>query len=103
MKTYIAAALSAALMAALAVPAAQADSSLSGVENSRAMERGGYRLSRQDRENLRRYGSNDDGYWSGHRPYGYSYGYGYGYGYGGPGVSIYVGPRHGYGYGPYGY
>lgn len=91
MKTYIAAALGAVLMATLTVPAAHADSSLSGVENSRAMERGGYRLSRQDRENLRRYGSNDDGYWSGYRPYRY--------GYGGPGVSIYVGPRHGYGNG----
>ena len=99
MKTPIAAALSASLMAAIAAPAAHADGSLSGVENSRAMERGGYRLTRQDRENLRRYGSNDDGYWSGYRPYGYSYG--------GPGVSVYVGPRHdygfGYGYGPYGY
>jgi len=94
-KTTIAAALSAAFLAALAAPAAQADSSLSGVENSRAMERGGYRLSRQDRENLRRYGSNDDGYWSGYRSYGYDYG--------GPGVSVYVGPRHHRGYGPYGY
>jgi hypothetical protein len=93
-KTYVAAAVSAAVLA-IGVPAAQADSSLSGVENSRAMERGGYRLSRQDRENIRRYGGNDDGYWSGYRPYSY--------GYGGPGVSIYVGPRHHHGYGHYGY
>jgi hypothetical protein len=91
----LAAGIGAALVMALAVPAAQADSSLSGVENSRAKERAGARLSRQDRESIRRYGSNDDGYNS-----GYGYGYDDGY-YGGSGVSVYIGPRRGYG--PYGY
>lgn len=93
----LAAGFGAALLMALAAPAAQADSSLSGVENSRAMERAGGRLTRQDRETLRRYGGNDDGYWNGYDSYRYSYG--------GPAISVYVGPRygHGYGYGPYGY
>ena len=54
---------------------AQADS-ISSVENARAKERQGAYLSRQDREQLRRYGGNDD--------YGPVYGYDYGtYGYSG--------------------
>lgn len=95
--------LAAALMAAVAgaVPA-KADS-ISAVEGARAHERAGSYLTRQDREKLRRYGSNDDGFYSGRRGYGYGYGYG-------PSVGIYVGPGYGgYGYsspgyyGPYGY
>jgi len=87
-------------MAMVLAPAmAQADSSIGAVEGARAKERQGAYLSPQDRDNLRRYGSNDD--------YGYG-GYGYGpyasggayydddgYDYdGGPGVSIYVGPAY---------
>lgn len=77
-------------------PAVQADS-ISGVEGARAKERQGRYLNRSDREQLRRYGGNDD-YRHGYR--GYDYG-GYGYYGGGPGVSVYIGP--GGGYGPYDY
>ncbi len=84
-----------AAVALMLVPSmAQADSSISGVESARAKERQGAYLTRQDRDNLRRYGGNDD--------YGYG-GYGYGpyvyggdyyddgyYGYG-PSVGIYIG------------
>lgn len=61
---------------------AQADS-ISSVENARAKERAGYYVSRQDREKLRRYGRNDDGYYGGYRDYY------------GPsnGVSVHIGPR----------
>jgi hypothetical protein len=93
-------AIAGAAMAMVLAPAmALADSSIGGVENARAKERQGSYLTRQDRENLRRYGGNDD--------YGYGYGYGYGpYGNGdgydggyyaddhydtGPGVGIYLG------------
>jgi hypothetical protein len=82
-------------MAVVLAPAiAQADS-ITAVENARAKERQGAYLTRQDREQLRRYGGNDD--------YGYSYGpYGYDGGYdggyyaddhydNGPGVGIYLG------------
>lgn len=55
-KTAIAAAAIAVL---LAPPVAQADS-ISGVEGARAKERQGRYLTRQDREQLRRYGGNDD-------------------------------------------
>ena len=69
-------AVAATAIAMLFAPSmAQADS-ISSVENARAKERQGAYLSRQDREKLRRYGSNDD--------YGpvYDYGtYGYGGGY----------------------
>ncbi len=58
--------------------------SVGAVEGARANERAGRALSRQDVENLRRYGSNDDGYTSG------------GYVVGGPAFGVYVGP----GYGP---
>lgn len=86
------AALSAVLAAALAMPVAQADD-ISSVEGARAKDRQGTYLTRQEREHLRRHGSNDD--------YGYrDRGYGYGY-YDGPSVGLYVGPpRY---YGPYGY
>ncbi|MBA2125219.1 hypothetical protein DLM45_03140 [Hyphomicrobium methylovorum] len=92
MKWNWAAAASAALAVAIAAPVAQADS-ISGVEGARAKDRAGYHLNRQDREQLRRYGRNDDYGWrGGYRNYGY---------YGGPGVSVYIGPG---GYGdPYGY
>ena len=69
--------------------------SVSDVEGARMKERQGRHLNRMDREQLRRYGGNDD--------YGYRYrGDGYDYGpYDGPGVSVYVGPRPYYR--PYGY
>ncbi len=91
----------AAVLSALAgtVPA-QADS-ISAVEGARAHERQGSYLTRQEREKLRRYGGNDDGFYSGRRGYGYR---------SGPSVGVYVGPGYGgYGYsnpryyGPYGY
>ncbi len=78
-------------MATALAPAIAQAQSVGGVENARAKERQGTYLSPQDRDNLRRYGGNDD--------YGPRYGYGpyyggayYGgyYGYG-PGVSIYLG------------
>ncbi len=98
-RTILATAIAATLAAA--VPA-HADS-IGEVEGARAHERQGSYLTRQEREKLRRHGSNDDGFYSGR-------GYGYGYGYrSAPGVGIYVGPGYGgYGYsspyyGPYGY
>lgn len=100
-RTIIAAAV---MIVVAGVIPAKADS-ISAVEGARAHERAGSYLTRQDREKLRRYGSNDDGFYSGRRGYGYGYGYG-----GGPSVGIYVGPGYGgYGYsspgyyGPYGY
>ncbi len=95
-KKTLVAATGAALIAAFAAPAVQADS-ISGVEGARAKERQGRYLNRSDREQLRRYGSNDD-YRHGYRVYDYG---GYGYYGGGPGVSVYIGP--GGGYGPYDY
>ena len=91
----------AAVVAGLAggVPA-QADS-ISAVESARAHERAGDYLTREDREKLRRYGGNDDGFYSGRRGYGYR---------SGSSVGVYIGPGNGgYGYsspgayGPYGY
>ncbi len=91
-----AAAVAAALMMAIAAPVAHADS-ISSVENARIKERSGQHLSRQDRDNLRRYGGSDDYGYYGSGEYGYYAGPPYG------GVSVYVGQRdHGY-YGPYGY
>jgi len=92
-KRTLMAAAGAALMAAFVAPTVQADS-ISGVEGARAKERQGRYLNRGDREQLRRYGGNDD--------YGYGYRYrGYdGYYDRGPGVSVYIGPG---GYGPYDY
>jgi hypothetical protein len=81
------------------VAPAHADS-IGDVEGARAHERQGGYLTRQEREKLRRYGGNDDGYYSG---YGYNGGYGFN---SAPGVGIYVGPGYGYNYGPrrsYGY
>jgi hypothetical protein len=79
----------------------QADS-IGDIESARAHERQGGYLTRQEREKLRRYGGNDDGYYS---AYGYNGGYGYNRSYGynrGPGLSVYVGPGYGYNR-PYGY
>jgi hypothetical protein len=95
MNVFTIAALAAVLM--VAGPPAFADS-ISEVEGARAYERQGAYLTRQDREKLRRYGGNDDGFYSGR--YGYDYGYR-----NGPSVGVYIGPRYdrrGY-YGPYGY
>jgi hypothetical protein len=93
--------IAAAAMAVMMVPSlAQADSSIGAVEGARAKERQGAYLTRQDRDNLRRYGSNDDygygGYSGGYDTYGYGppvyrgayYDDGYGYG---PSVGIYIG------------
>ena len=80
-------AIATSLLALGGVAAAQADS-IGDVEGARAKERAGYYTSRQDREQLRRYGRNDD--------YGYRGGYGDGY-YSGRdygGATIYIGPRH---------
>ena len=95
-------ALAGTAMAVLLAPTmAQADS-IGSVENARAKERQGAYLSRQDREQLRRYGGNDDygpvyGGSYGYGTYGYGGDYyydddGYGYGYG-PSVGIYIGPN----------
>jgi len=70
--------------------------SIADVEGARARERQGRWLNRQDREELRRWGGNDDYGYGGYRyyrPRGY---YDGGYRYGprdyGPGVGVYVGP-----------
>jgi hypothetical protein len=84
-------------MALMLAPAtAQADS-ITAVEGARAKERQGAYLTRQDREQLRRYGGNDDyGYSYGYSTYGYGDGYyaadddDYGYDHR-PGVGIYLG------------
>jgi hypothetical protein len=113
MKWNWAAAVGCAAIVAFVTPIAHADS-IGEVEGARAKERQGRYLTRQDREQLRRYGGNDDGYYGwrrGYRDYDYGdYGwrgryrdYGYydgGYYDGGPGVSVYVGPG---GVGVYGY
>lgn len=57
----------AAMAVALAPATAQADSSIGAVEGARAKERQGAYLTREDRDNLRRWGGNDD--------YGYRYRY----------------------------
>lgn len=86
-----------AASAAIACGTAAYADSISSVEGARARERAGFRLTGQDRDNLRKYGSNDDWGYGGYRDRGY----GYNGGYGGPGVAIYVGPpRY---YGGYGY
>lgn len=84
----------ASLMAFAFGPGAAQANSIGEVENARAKERSGYHLSRQDREQLRRHGANDDSYgwrggysddgYYGDRPYG--------------GASVYIGPRY---YGAY--
>lgn len=92
----------AAVLSALTVSVPASADSISAVEGARAHERQGGYLTRQEREKLRRYGGNDDGYYSG-RGYGYR---------SGPSVGVYVGPGYGYNsygysspgyYGPYGY
>ena len=66
-------AIAAAAMAMVFAPAMAQAQSVGAVENARAKERQGSYLTPQDRENLRRYGGNDD--------YGPRYSYGpYGYG-----------------------
>ena len=92
MKWNWAAAAGAVLMVASVAPLAQADT-ISDVEGARARDRAGYYLNSQDRESLRRYGSNDD-----YGRYGYR---GYDDGYYRPGIRVYIGP--GGVYGPYGY
>jgi hypothetical protein len=93
-KTFLSV-IAAVSLAGFAVPMAQADS-ISAVEGARAKERQGRYLNRGDREQLRRYGGNDDYGWRG-RDRGY---YDEGYYDDGPGVSVYVGPGgvgvHGY-------
>ncbi|MBA4129832.1 MAG: hypothetical protein C0519_00245 [Hyphomicrobium sp.] len=91
----------AAVLSALTLSVPAKADSISAVEGARAHERAGSPLTWQEREKLRRYGSNDDGFYSGRRGYGYR---------SGPSVGIYVGPGYGgYGYsspgyyGPYGY
>lgn len=84
----LAAATAAILALSGAAASVQADS-IGEVENARAKDRAGYYTSRLDREKLRRYGGNDDGYG------GYSESY-YGDRYDSGGVSLYVGPRRGY-------
>ncbi len=89
MKWNWTAAVGGAVIVALVAPVANADS-IAGVEGARAKERQGRYLDRQDREHLRRYGGNDDGYgWGGHRGRGYGY-------YSGPRASVYVGPSRYY-------
>jgi hypothetical protein len=91
MKRNWAAAACAVLTVAAVAPLAKADM-ISDVEGARARERAGYYLNSQDREFLRRYGSNDD--------YG-RYRYRRYDGYYRPGIRVYIGP--GGVYGPYGY
>jgi hypothetical protein len=95
MKKALVAIIGAVSLAAFAAPMAQADS-IGGVEGARAKERQGRYLDRGDREQLRRYGGNDDYGWRG-RDRGYydedSYD-------DRPGVGVYVGPGR---VGVYGY
>jgi hypothetical protein len=84
-----------AIAASLSGPAARADS-IAEVEGARAHERSGHGLTRLEIEKLRRYGGNDDGYYSGYGAYdddGFD---------DGPAVGVIIGPGYGYGYdGPY--
>src|SRR3569833_2933221 len=73
-----------AIAAPALAPVAHAQT-IGAVENARAKERQGSYLSPQGRENLRRYGGNDDyGPRYGYEPYGYAdeYAYGGAYAYG---------------------
>lgn len=76
----------AAAAGSLSGPSARADS-IAEVEGARAHERAGHGLTRQEREKLRRYGGNDDGYYGG---YGYD---------AGPSFGIIIAPGYGPGYG----
>jgi hypothetical protein len=82
-----------AALAMLLTPSMATADSVEGIEGARAKERQGRWINRQDREQLRRWGGNDDYRLRYYRPYddGYYGGYGYSYGYG-PGVGIYVDP-----------
>jgi hypothetical protein len=93
MKKALVAMIGAVSIAAFAAPIAHADS-ISDVEGARAKERQGRYLNRGDREQLRRYGGNDDYGWRGRDRY-YEEGYD-----DGPGVGVYVGPGR---VGVYGY
>ena len=96
--------IAAAALAAALVPAAAQAQSIGAVEGARAKDRQGAYLTREDRDNLRRYGGNDDYGYGGYGGYG-DYGYG-GFSYGppvyggayydddysyGPSVGIYIG------------
>jgi hypothetical protein len=85
-----AALLLAAVIAAASLPGtpARADS-IAEVEGARAHERAGHGLTRQEREKLRRYGGNDDGYYG-----GFAYD-------AGPSFGVIIAPGYGpdYGYG----
>lgn len=104
-KALIASAL-AALIALPVTPASTAHADdLTVVEGARAKDRQGRRLSRMDREALRRYGGNSDDYYDDDHDHGWrggGYGsryrssYGYYNGYASPGVSIYIGPGRRY-------
>jgi hypothetical protein len=59
------------------LPSAGWADSVSSVENARAKERQGRWLNSEDREQLRRWGGNDDGRYDGYVPYSYGY-YDYG-------------------------
>jgi hypothetical protein len=61
--------LASAAMAFLLAPSASWADSISTVEGARAKERQGRWLNRQDREQLRRWGGNDDYRGYGYRPY----------------------------------
>jgi len=91
MKRNWAAAACAVLVVVAVAPLANADM-ISDVEGARARERAGYYLNSQDREFLRRYGSNDDYGRYGRRRYD---------GYYRPGIRVFI-DRDGV-YGPYGY
>jgi hypothetical protein len=85
MKHAMTALVSAAVLVTGYASSALADS-IAAVEGARAEERSGRPLTRQEVDKLRRYGSNDDGYYSG----------GYGHYYDSPSVSVYAGPGYGY-------
>ena len=67
-------AIAGAAMAIVFAPSLGQAQSIGAVENARAKERQGSYLSPQDRENLRRYGGNDD-YGASYGPYGNGDGY----------------------------
>ena len=97
--TWVATAAAAILMS-LGATGASADS-ISSVENARAKDRAGQRLTGQDRDQLRKYGGGSGDYEPRYRYRDGGYDGGYADGYGGGGVSVYIGPR--YRYDPYGY
>ncbi|MDO9383603.1 MAG: hypothetical protein Q7T86_12140 [Hyphomicrobiaceae bacterium] len=83
----------ASLMAFALTPVAAQANSIGEVENARAKDRSGYHLNRQDREQLRRHGANDDSYgWRG----GYASDDGYYDDRAYSGASVYIGPSRDY-------